>query len=91
MREKKEKCPVEAINFNKQVLVPIRDMEDMSVVFVLHFYGLDAQQLALIPFGQEGKEDVIDRSIGSLPIIDALKKRGFDTDRYRAIIWDLVS
>lgn len=58
-------------------LVPIRDMhQDGKIVFCLQFYGVKREDLAVIPGGAE-------------PIIAALKRRGFDTRRYQATIWDL--
>ena len=72
----------------RMVSVPIRDTHRVGapVAFFLDFYGMSFTQLSLIQFGEGEPAD----SIGSAPIIRALRRRGFDPDRYQAFLWDLI-
>jgi len=81
------------MDYLKKTVVPIRDTweDDAPVVFLMDFYGVEASQLCAIPFvsGKRKDDQEYLRHVGSAPIIRALRRRGFDPDRYRAWLWDI--
>lgn len=74
-----------------KTIVPIRDTfkDGAPVAFLIEFYGMPSRQLQFIQAGPDPSyEDGINPHIGARPIREALKKRGFDTNRYQPFLFD---
>ncbi len=64
------------IDYRRKVSIPIRDLEDGSIVFVVDVYGVEPRDLTIIPGG-------------AAPMIAAVERLGLDINRYQAFIWDV--
>lgn len=65
------------VDYEKRVTMPIRDMaRDGEIAFCVDVYGVDPEDLCLIPGGAR-------------PMYRAVTRMGLDPFRYRAEIWDV--
>lgn len=65
------------INYAKKVSVPIRDMtRDGEVVFVVDVYGVEPEDLCVVPGG-------------GAPMYRAVTRLGLDPMRFQAFMWDV--
>lgn len=65
------------VDYRRVVSMPIHDMwHDGKIVFLVDIYGVEPNDLAMIPGG-------------SRPMHKAVERLGLDPDRYQAWLWDI--